>query len=159
MGPVFRSLVVVSITFTTGCYTYRPTELGTVPSGTAVRARVTASEAARLAPVLRRHDRVLSGRIVEHGPDGVLLDVGSVVATEGLSPTRLNQRITLTSAQVQEVEIRRLDRLRTAGLIAGGIAAAAMLVSAAFGPESGPSASGGGKGGVDMSIGKILTGW
>lgn len=159
MVPVFRSLLVTSILFTTGCYAHVPTELGTVSPGTMIRARISASEADRLGPVLRRHDRVLGGRVVEQGPDGVLLEVASVVATDGLSPTRLNQRITLHPAQVQEVEMRRLDRLRTAGLVAGGVAAAVMLVSAAFGPESAPSASGGGKGGVDYSIGKILPGW
>jgi hypothetical protein len=159
MAPLLRSLLVLPFAFTTGCYSHIPTDLETVSPGTVIRARVSAAEAERLAPVLRRHDRVLGGTVVEHGPDGVLLDVASVVATEGLSPTRLNQRITLDQAQVHEVEIRRLDRLRTAGLVAGGIAAAVMLVSAAFGPESAPASSGDGKGGVDFSVGKILTGW
>lgn len=159
MGPVFRFLIAVWLIGASGCYAYVPADPGEVPAGAAVRARITAPEAERLSEVLGRQDRVLDGRLLGQGPAGILLEVPSVAEAEGLPSTRLNQRITLSPAQVNEIEVRRLDRLRTAGLVAGGVVAAAALVSTAFGTESGAPISGPGKGGGDMWVGRILVGW
>jgi hypothetical protein len=112
-----------------GCYTYEPVRLGDVPVGADVRARVSSGEAERLREVIGREDRLIEGTVVEDGADELLLDVPVVSAVQRRGET-LNQRLSLPASEILEVELRRLDQLRTGSVLAVALGAGiALLVS------------------------------
>lgn len=144
MTRLHRSVLGLALVALTGCYSYTLAPVESVSPGTGVRARVTPAEAARLARILGRENRVLSGEFVGEEDGGLLLQVGSVADP---ATGRLFQRVTIPRAELVELEIRRLDRWKTAG-VAGAVAAAVIYASLqAFGDES--EAGGREPGGVD----------
>lgn len=156
MRLLSRFTILLAFLNAAGCFSYTSADPSTVPTGSAVRARITAAEAERLVSVLGREDRVLEGLLVGREPEGIRLEVASVVGTRGASVMRLKQGVTLPPTELNELEVRRLDGFRTAGLVAGAVVITAALISAAFAVESGSPVSGPGKGGVEMSVGRIL---
>ena len=118
-----RSLACV-LPLLAACYTYAPIEPGVVQPGTGVRARVSASGAERLAPLLgtTRESRVLSGTLVDVRSDTLIVQVPTVAqAAVGTSVEPLHQRLSIPRTELLELETRRLDRARTAA-VAGGVA-------------------------------------
>jgi len=128
-----RVVLIIAVICGSGCYSYSESAIADVTPGTAVRLRVTGAEADRLAEVRRSDDREVPGTLVRHADDSILLatPVTSPDATAG--GPRLTQRIEIPLAQVQEVEVRRLDVLRTVALVGGVAAAAAFVVIEGFG--------------------------
>src|SRR5882724_6213372 len=92
------------------CYTYAPVQSSNLSPGTGVRARVSATAAERVAPLLGVSDaRVLSGTLIVEVPT-------LAQAAIGTSGQTLNQRISITPGDLLEIESRVLDRKRT-GLV------------------------------------------
>ena len=117
----------------TGCYTYTPVQPTSVTPGAGVRARVSASAAERIAPLVGVNDaRLLTGTFVGTDAAGFLVEVPttSQVGTAG-SFQSLAQRISIPRGDLLELETRTLDRTRTA-VVVGGVAIIAGSTAAAI---------------------------
>lgn len=128
---LYRVLLAGSIGLLAGCYSYVPTRLDVVEVGDPVRLRVTADAAERLEPVRLTDARLIEGLIVRRADSELLVDtkVGTLDPQRG--QRAFTQRINVQLAEIQEVEFRRRDQLKTAaavgtvGLVVGlGILAA-----------------------------------
>ena len=106
-----------------GCYTYAPIEPAAARPGTGVRARITAEAGKQLAPLLGAADvRLLAGTLIENGPTGIIIEVPTIMpADAGITVQTLHQRVSVSRADLLELETRQLDGLRT-GALAGGLA-------------------------------------
>jgi hypothetical protein len=129
------------------CYTYAPIEPSAARAGDGVRARITAPAATRLAPLLGTGEtRVLTGKLIENGPNELIIEVPAVVEVGvGSSMQSLYQRVSVTRADVVELEARKLDRFRTGALVAAGVAVLGGVVikAATSGPGKEPLPGGG----------------
>ncbi len=124
-----RATLLLALLVGSGCYTYSETSLADVPPGTPVRVRVSGDEADRLAELRRSDDRVVPGTLVRRDNGAILLDT-PVVGDDPAQPgAALVQRVEIPVGEVREVELRRLDRVRTAAFV-GAVAAAAIGVVA-----------------------------
>ncbi len=116
----------------TGCYSYEVTTLADVEPGTPVRVLVSPDEAERLAELRMSEERLVPGTLIRHDNDGILLETPVV----GLDPQRagsaLTQRIEIRNDVIREVELRRLDRLRTGALVVGATAAVGYVIAVAL---------------------------
>ena len=128
-----------------GCYTYRGVPIADVRPGTSVRARLSGAEAERLESVIGTTGRYVEGDLVERLDTAYVLAVNLPAASAAGAPaTTLQQRIVVSSADLQTLEVRRLDRFRTALLVGGAVAASvAIAVARSNGAGSGPNSGGG----------------
>lgn len=120
-----RRAVLGVVLLATGCYQYIPGRPASVAPGTQVRVRVSPDyvDRLRLAEVLASTENVVAGRVTPETGDTLHLLV-AVPAAGGpqMSGPRLNQRLALPPGSVLELEVRRVDRRRTALLVAAGAA-------------------------------------
>lgn len=118
-----------------GCYTYTPTPPSAAPPGSDVRIHVSrgASLTVGEVPLLENGGSVVRGKLVE-APSAETL-MCSVLLETGLpgSPSRgLRGTVSIPIDDVEELEVRRLDRVRTFSLVGVGTVLAAIIVDAAF---------------------------
>jgi hypothetical protein len=133
MRRASRSLCYSLLLALTGCYSYTVAPPEEVPVGAAIRARISAAEAERVSLVVQQgKDRVLEGALVQSDPESLLISVASEGGTFGSSATRLHQRLTIPRSEIFELEVRRLDPWRTAGVVAAATAVASYIVIRAF---------------------------
>ena len=111
-----------------GCYTYAPIDPAAAPSGTDVRARISATAAERISPLVGSEMRVLNGKLIDNNTSGVVVEVPSVVpaSASGMMET-LHQRVSISRGDLLELETRRIDRLRTGALVGGAVIVAASV--------------------------------
>jgi hypothetical protein len=132
-----RAALLLPLFVLQGCYSHVPVALESVPAGARVRARVSATEAERLEGVLGGERRTVGGVYRGREGAGLLLELPAVTGPTG---QRLTQRVSVSGDQVVEIELRRLDRARTYGLVAAltavGSALAISQFAAARDPES-----------------------
>lgn len=154
MKRIFHSLSLGFFLTLQGCYSHSVIPVEGAPMGADVRARISATEADRLQEVLGREYRVLRGEVVAEEPGSLLLEVPAVV---GASGQRLNQRVTIPKPEILELEVRELDRWRTAGLVAALAAVGGYLVAAQFGDEDASDTSSPPRGGGEQNV--LLLRW
>ncbi len=112
------------------CYTYLPIETDAAQPGLGVRARVSASAASRIAPLLGTADaRQLSGTLIDNGRDTIIVEVPTIARLEsGSFVQTLHQRVAIPRGDLQDLEMRKLDRVRTGVVVgAAGILLGAVL--------------------------------
>jgi len=131
MSRMRASLLLLSLTG--ACYSYRVAAPADIQPGLDVRVRVAASSAAQYSAVVGGEGRVLDGRVLENTNGDLVVGVSSVspvTATTAVSdPTgRFFQRVNVPRDALLEIEVRRLDRTRTA-LVLGVVAAATAAVA------------------------------
>jgi len=142
------SLLFLSLTG--ACYSYRVAAPAEVQPGLDVRVRVAATSAAQYSAVVGGEGRVLDGRVLENTNGDLVVGVSSVspvtATTAVADPTgRLVQRVNVPRDALLEVEVRRLDRTRTAVVVGVVAAATAAVAITQFNHQS--VVAGGGKGG------------
>jgi hypothetical protein len=146
--PVIRRAALGIPLIAAGCYTYAPIEPAAARPGDGVRARISAQAATRVAPLLGTGEtRVLSGKLIENGASGLIIEVPAVVEVGvGSSMQSLYQRLSIARSELVELEARRLDRFRTGALTAAGVAvvAGAVIKAASGGRGKEPILGGGG---------------
>lgn len=126
-----RQLVVAALlSLSSGCYAYHETELESVTPGTPIRIRLSPEEAARLAELRLTDARLVDGTLIANGGDRVMLDTRVGVNDPTRGSRALVQRVAVPVTEVHEVELRRLDWLKT-GAIAGAFALGVGIVAAA----------------------------
>jgi hypothetical protein len=115
--------VLFMLPLVTGCYTYARTEPAAIPAGTSVRARISPAAAERLAALLGTTEaRLITGTVIDNGPDTMIVEIPAVMRAEvGSSVRALHQRVSISRGELLEIETRQLDRLRT-GAVAGSAA-------------------------------------
>lgn len=136
------------------CYRYAPLEPANARPGTSVRARLSPTAAEPIALLLGRMDaRLLSGTIVENRLDTMIVEVPSVLRSDGGgSIETLHQRVSIPRNGLFELETRRLDRGRTAA-VAGAVAiVAGVVVTRSLRSDRGKEASPPGGGGNELRI-------
>jgi hypothetical protein len=124
-----RLLLPAALIISTGCYSYVPTRLESVEPGDHVRLRISAVAADRLEPVRFTTTRDVDGAIVRHENGEVYLDAFIRTVDARGTTAVFTQRINLPDSDVQAVEYRRLDRLKS-GAAAAGLGA--VLAGAAY---------------------------
>jgi hypothetical protein len=121
-----------------GCYTYAPVQSSALSAGTGVRARVSATAAERVAPLLGVSDaRVLTGTLIDNQSGTLIVEVPTIAqAAVGPTGQTLNQRISIAPGDLVEIESRKLDRQRTAVVVgvAAVVAASATIAALKGGP-------------------------
>lgn len=128
-----RLVLVLCLLTGSGCYSYSTVAIEDVAPGTPVRLRVTGAEADRLAEVRLSDDREVPGTLLQRQNGAILLDTPIAAPDMTSQGTRLSQRVEIPISQVQDIEVRRLDRLRTGALVGAVAAAAALVVIEGFG--------------------------
>lgn len=112
-----RFRLLIAAVLLSGCHAYHATELDAVRPGDPLRVRVSPDAAERLAEVRLSEDRLIEGELVQQTGDGVLLDTQVAGAATRGGTRALRQRITIERADIREVELRSVDRVRTGALI------------------------------------------
>lgn len=101
------------------CYRYVPVEPAEAPVGAEVRAHLAERARARLQPLLRGTERHLDGEVLGRGTDTLLLELPVAMPADGLRTRELSQRVNLSHDDILALELKELDRVRTAALVAG----------------------------------------
>ncbi len=131
-----------------GCYTYTVVPVEQVPIGADVRARISGAEADRLTQELgSEQDRVVAGELAEKQESDILLSVPRSVQHSSGPNTTVYQRVTIQKSSLFDVEVRRLDKWKTTGLLAVAAALVSVVAIKQFGNNGNPG--GAGKGGTD----------
>jgi hypothetical protein len=127
------------------CYRYQPVTLEAVPEGATVRAVLSPSASAALK---ERHGissgSHLEGTVLEDYGAAVALWVASVPASPEFGSGTLYQQVDVLKSDILRVDLRELDRGKTAFLALGGAVAVAVAARAALSGGTGESNSGGG---------------
>ena len=133
-----KQLALAMPAFLAGCYTYAPVQTSALSAGTGVRARVSATAAERVAPLLGVSDaRVLTGTLIDNQSGTLIVEVPTIAqASVGTSGQSLNQRISIAPGDLVEIESRKLDRQRTAVVVGvtAVVAASATIAALKGGP-------------------------
>jgi hypothetical protein len=111
-----------------GCYEYAPATLEVVPVGARVRAQLSSEAELALRDSLGMDMRVLDGTLVDRAEGRLLLQVRTQSGARAFGDQALYQRIGVAPPDVLRLDIRRVNRLKTVGLVAA-IAGAATVVA------------------------------
>jgi hypothetical protein len=143
---------VIGIALLGACYTYAPIEPATAAPGMGVRARVSPTASARIAPLLGAQDaRVLNGTIISNERDTMIVEVPVAARRDAIDVAeRLNQRVSIPRSDVVELESRRPDRLRTAAVAGGAALFVGALAVKSLTNEPGKEKNPGGPGPDDL---------
>ena len=128
-----RVLLIFAAASASGCYSYHAADLADLQPGQPVRVRVTRTEAERLEPILLAEQRLVEGVVVQRASDELLLDTRVRTPDRQRTGRMLTQRLNIALAEIQDVELRRRDRLKSAAAIGVVGVAVAVGVAAAFG--------------------------
>lgn len=107
------------------CFSYTAPPSSGPKIGERVRVRVSGAEAEKLDSMVGLRDRAVEGDLLEEADSSIALAVPLPFApsTEGGGFSRqAQQRIVIPRSDVQEMQLRRLDKLRTSLLVGGMVA-------------------------------------
>ena len=126
-------LLTVALVAAGGCYSYHVVPVNEVTPGQDVRIRISAAEAARLGDLIDRGDRSLDGQLLENTEGQVVLGVSNVSQSTALTAVQdpsghLMQRIAVPRESLLELEVRTLNRTKTA-VVVGLLAAVSATVA------------------------------
>jgi hypothetical protein len=114
------------------CYGYHPVPVSGLRSGMDIRVRLSGDGARRAeersggAAGIER-DAVVSGVVGRTGSDSLLLAIPSTVYEGDFRAKTLTREVELARRDMSGVEVRRLDRWKSA-LVAGGVGVATFLL-------------------------------
>ena len=149
------TLVAIAV-LSSGCFSYIPARPGEVEAGVDVRARVSPDASARIAPLLGASDaRRLDGKLIQLGGDTLIVEVPTVMLSNSEFGRTPNQRVSIARSDLVELEVRKLDRTRTMGVVGGGaIILGVTLINALKGDAGKEPLPGGG--GTDNIVFRIV---
>ena len=120
MGRHFSRVIRIGIPISAallfaGCFSYMPvTSVADVEPGYSVRARVSPTASARIAPLLGASDaRRLDGTLISQSTDTLIVEVQTVMMDTREFGRTPNQRVSILRNELLELEVRRMDRMRT----------------------------------------------
>lgn len=119
-----RTVLLAMLLFTGGCYEYHTVRPSDAVLQTRVKATISPTQAAELAPVLRDVTTTVSGKLVERTPDRITMEVPLYGAGSPVGGRNsLANRIVIPSSELLGLESRTLSKWRTAVSIGAVIAA------------------------------------
>jgi hypothetical protein len=133
--------ITASVLLFTGCFSYVPASLETVPAGTDIRVYLTRQGLANLPEQLEQDRPFLKGTLLRHEDERLFIRVPIAARQEGFYTSSVGQDVSLPAGEIVQLERRRLDRAGTALLVGGTAAAAAaviVLIIDAFGEPAKP---------------------
>ena len=137
------SLLTASVLLS-GCFQYVPVQPVAPEPGTTIRAHLTDSASAMLAPAVGPGIGALEGRVLRGDEAGIELAVSAArFRFGGGSQTRYGEPLTVPRFGIAAVEQRKLSPMRTA-LLAGGVVLGAVGLVVAVDPGGGGGGQGGG---------------
>lgn len=126
-----------------GCFTYTVMPVEQIPVGSDVKARISGAEADRLTGELgSEQDRVISGELTDKQGSDILLSVPRSLQRSAGPNGTVYQRVTIPRSSLFDVEVRRLDKWKTGGLLALAAALVSVVTITQFGGRSDPGAPG-----------------
>lgn len=141
--------VIATACLAAGCYNYTPLATPSPEPGTYLAVTLTDSGSAQLAPYLGPTVRVVRGRYLSNGEQGLELSVSSVQLDRGDALSWAGETVTVPTALVASLEMRRLAKGRSillAGVgVAGFVAAVGTFTLVGSGSFLGIGAGGPGK--------------
>jgi hypothetical protein len=112
-----------------GCFTYVPAALETVPPGDEVRVHLTRDGvAAQLAVASSQPDPSVEGTLVGGDRERLVVRVPVARQTTGILTQSLGQDVTIPANRIAQLERRELNRPRTGLAFAGGIGVLAVML-------------------------------
>ena len=149
------AILVAAASLSTGCFTYIPARPGEIEPGLDVRARVSPAAGARIAPLLGATEaRRLDGKLITIGTDTLIVEVPTVMLNNSEFGRTPNQRVSIPKGELIELEVRKLDRLRTIGIVGGAAIVLGVTLTNALKGEPGKEPLPGG-GGTDAIVFRI----
>jgi hypothetical protein len=127
-----------TILLISGCFSYIPTELTSVPQGQEVRLHLTRQGLAALPEIPNQAGLTLTGKLVESGEDRLRVRVPIAIQQDAIVTRTLGQELVIPANAIVQVERRTFNRGRSALVLLGGAVVAAVAY-ASFrdsGPES-----------------------
>ena len=117
-----RTLALAGAVLLSGCYTYRPAELGEIRPDSRVRVTVSAERAVALEPVMRDVRRQFVATYLGEQGSSLLMAVPLLGPSPGTATRSVHNRVDIPRADVVALEARELSKWRTAA-VAGVLAA------------------------------------
>ena len=149
------TILVAASSLLTGCFSYMPARPGDLEPGLDVRARVSQTAGARIAPLLGATDaRRLDGKLIANGVDTLIVEVPTVMLDNREFGRTPNQRVSIPKGDLVELEVRKLDRWRTMAVAGGAAVILGITLNKALTGEPGREPLPGG-GGTDAIVFRI----
>lgn len=120
--------LAVAALLLSGCYTYVPAELETVPPGREVRVQLTRRATAELPVQLPVNGPTLNGELMRKNADRFTIRVPIRDTSSGIDGDGLKQDILIPTDAILEIQRREFDGLATGLLVAGAVGAATSLI-------------------------------
>src|SRR5687767_15841551 len=100
-----RPTLVATSLVLSGCFSYIPARPGEVEPGLDVRARVSPTAGARIAPLLGATDaRRLDGKLITNGTDTIIVEVPTVMLDNRAFGRMPNQRLSNPRGDLIELD-------------------------------------------------------
>ena len=126
------------------CFAYTAAPPSGLRIGERVRVRVSGAEADRLEQTLGQSGRTIEGDLLEQADSSISLGVPLPYQLDATTmASRAQQRIVIPRAELQALELRRLDKMRTSLLVGVGVAAVVAIAASKGSSLLGGSGAGG----------------
>lgn len=122
-----RTLLVLGVLASFGCYSNVPVERGVVPPGTEVKVDLTSAGAERLQGLTGRRGGAVSGALLQDGADTVRVMAAVQGVQSQFQTPGATVEVAFPSGEVEGIQVREFSRVRT-GLLALGSAVVVGLV-------------------------------
>lgn len=127
-----------------GCYSYAPHRGGPLVQAQGVRVHLASAMDVRLPEVTANNVAVVEGEVVRADSAEVVVSATMVVSNSGYEQLGQGATVVIPRSRIGSIEARRLDVLRTAGLL--GIVAGGTAVTYAANTGTGTKGTGSGGG-------------
>jgi hypothetical protein len=121
---------VVSAFLLCGCYTYRNTAVGEAAIMAPVRVELTEEGSQAITKQVGPRGTTLEGVVTAKSDTAFVFGVTALTRTNGVEETWHGERVTVPTAFVSRIQLRKFSALNT-GLFIGGLVAGALLVKTA----------------------------
>lgn len=113
-----------------GCYTYRNTAVGDAAVMMPVRVELTEGGSQEIAKQVGPRGSILEGVVAARSDSSIIFGVTALTRFNGVEETWHGERVTVPTSFVSRIQLRKFSAVNT-GLFIAGIMAGAMLVKTA----------------------------
>ncbi|HMF86604.1 MAG TPA: hypothetical protein VK575_00900 [Gemmatimonadaceae bacterium] len=122
--------IILGVFLLCGCYTYRNTAVGDAALMAPVRVELTEDGSQEIAKQVGPRGSILEGVVAARSDSSIIFGVTALTRFNGVEETWHGERVTVPTAFVSRIQLRKFSKLNT-GLFVAGIVAGAMLVKTA----------------------------
>lgn len=137
-----RAVVLIAACMTAGCYSYLPLTTSTPEPGTSLAVTLTDAGALELQRYLGLDVFIVRGHYLSANERGLLVSVASIETKRGELNSWAGEPVTIPTADIASVDVRRFARGRSMLLAGVGVASVA-ATTLAFSLSGGGSVPGG----------------